>query len=181
MLHSSFQTHRPTQSGFTLLEMVLSVVVIGIMAGILAPLFANVLSAGTSAASSVESMASVSMAMQRLQRELRQIDYDSASAAYLCDILSSTELRCYKNDAMPTQFHISYAAKSLNLAYSSPPASSRLLGNVSNFQLRFLDQYGNVTTLASALSQIEISISVDDDKYTDILSLRSRVVLRDKG
>ena len=170
--------HLPAR-GFTLMEMVLSVVVLAILAGILAPMFANVLSASASSAASFSTLADVSMAMQRMMREIRQADYNAG--AYQCDIMASTSLRCVKNDSAQTQFYLNYNANSINLAYSVPNASANLLANVSSFQLRYLDSSGAVTGDPARLAQVEISLSVDSANMSNILSLRSRVMLRDRG
>lgn len=167
------------QQGFTLLELVLSVVILGIMAGILAPLFANTLSASATATSLMQAMANSSMAMQRLQREIRQVDFNGG--AYTCDILSSASMRCVKNDSGATQFTISYSGTTITLTYSTPAASAPLLENVSSFQLRYLDADGAVTSDTSLLSQVEISMTLDSASYSNVVNLRSRVYLRDRS
>jgi len=167
------------QRGFTLLEMVLSVVIIGVMAGILAPLFANTLSASAISSRSLDALADVSMAMQRMQREIRQIDFNAGS--YQCDIMSGNALRCVKNDAAQTQFYLSVSGKVLNLSYSSPAVAASLLDNVTSFQLRYLDSNSLATSDPALMTQVEIALSVNTADLSNVATLRTRVLLRDRS
>ena len=163
---------RRYRAGFTLLEMVLSIVILGILAGTLAPMFANTLTAAATSSSAFDALSSVSLAMQRMSREIRQID-----------IVSAANLRCVKNDSAQTQFNLSYSGNTLSLAYATPAASAALLQQVSAFQLRYLDANGTATVDMTKLSQVEISLTVSVNAGTNSsdMSLRTRVSLRDRA
>lgn len=165
------------EHGFTLLEMVLVMVIIGTLAGVFAPMLSRGMAASKAVSDNFQTLANVAMVQRRIARELRQIDFNGS--AYQCDILLATQLRCVRNDNAATQINIYLSGKSLYLGYSTPSVSAVLLDNVNSLQFRYLDSMGAITADPATLAQIEFSLGVDSVSESDVLNLRTRVTLRD--
>jgi len=69
--------------GFTLIEMVIVTIIIGIMAAVLSPLMLSSLRAYSETVDDVAVLDKLRYATERLAREIREVNYDSATTSYL--------------------------------------------------------------------------------------------------
>lgn len=171
-------TPTPTfrQAGFTLMEMVIGVVLLGILSVV----GSNMLSGSflTTRVISNEHLASSAAryAMERMVREIREIQYDTTTHAVSISSMSATQMAFVASGlSAPRNVSLSYAASQIVL--STPDGSATLLNNVSAFSLSYLNVNRQVTALADEVRYVRIAFTVSSDQ-AQALSLVTQVSLR---
>lgn len=165
--------------GFTLIEMVMVMVILGVLAGLTAPIFSQGLVAGRLTTENLGTVAKLRYAVERLAREIRQADYNAG--AYGFTTMSATGLVFVKSDTVNTTVSIGQSGGDITLAYSNPALSSLLTDEVSAFSLAYLDDNGVVTASNAAVAFVEISLTLQNPITGASFSQRTRVALRDKS
>ncbi len=146
--------------GFSLVELIMVIVILGILAVFVGPVLLNAVRAYSAVETSVETQTKLRYAMERMSRELREIRRQTTDAAFL-DIPSMTvsSMAFFKTDGM--RVVISRAGNQVTLAYSS--LTGLLTDQVGSFSLAYLQQ--NATTVAAtaaSVAYVQISMSVSE-------------------
>ena len=165
--------------GFTLIEMVMVIVILGILAGLTAPIFSQGLTAARLTTENLNTMAKLRYATERLAREVRQVDYNAG--AYAVSTMSVISLVFTKADTASTTVSITSGGGNVVLAYSSPAVSAVLTDEVSSFSLVYYDANGAVTASSADLAFVEINLSLQNSTTGASYSQRTRVALRDQS
>src|SRR5919106_4206134 len=113
--------------GFSLVELVMVIAILGILAAFVGPVLFNAMRAYQGMQTGVETQAKMRYAIERMSRELREIRRQVTDATFL-DISSMTvsSLAFFKTDG--TEVLINAAGNQLNLAY--PPLAGMLTDQV---------------------------------------------------
>ncbi|WP_455203590.1 type II secretion system protein [Kaarinaea lacus] len=167
------------QFGFTLIEMVLVIMILGILAGITAPIFSQGLTASRLTTENLHTLEKLRYATERLAREIRQIDYDGTS--YDVSSMSAANFSFVKTDSSSGTVSINYTGATLQLSYSTLPATAVLTDEVSGFNLAYYDADGVVTASSASLAFVEITLTLQNPTTTASYSQRTRVALRDRS
>lgn len=170
-----FNHRQARKSGFTLLEMVLTISLLSLLAGIIAPIFSQGFTAARITQLNLAAMAKARYAMERMVREIQQMDYNGI--AYRVDVMQPSRLRFIKNEPSATEVTIEIAAALIHLWYSSN--DHVLCDAVTELSFRYLDIAGNVTSDAAALAFVEITLAIVENSTNATLRQRTRVGLRD--
>lgn len=165
-------------SGFTLVELLLVVVLIGILAGLTAPIISQGLSASNMVRSNLHTLEKLRYASERLTREIRQIDH--GAGGYNLGNMNANRITFVKNDSGIT-VDVRLAGSILTLGYSSPAVTATLSDEVSAFNLSYYDTAGAVTTSAANLAYVQISLTLQNPSTLAVYSQRTRVGLRDQS
>jgi MSHA biogenesis protein MshO len=157
--------------GFSLLELIMVIVILGILAAFVGPVLFNAIRAYDQAQKGVQTQAKMRYAVERLSRELREIRRQTTDAALL-DITSmtATSLAFFKTDSTPVV--IAVAGNQVNLAYST--VSAMLTDQLGSFSLQYFQPDG-VTAAATASSLSFVQISMTLSEGTNLFSARARV------
>jgi MSHA biogenesis protein MshO len=157
--------------GFSLLELIMVIVILGILAAFVGPVLFNAIRAYDQAQKGVQTQAKMRYAVERLSRELREIRRQTTDAALL-DITSmtATSLAFFKTDSTPVV--IAVAGNQVNLAYST--VSAMLTDQLGSFSLEYFQPDG-VTAAATASSLSFVQISMTLSEGTNLFSARARV------
>ena len=173
--------------GFTLIEMVLSILIIGMLGGAAAMAISYGARAAIETQTRVDTLSDLRMATERMAREIRLMRRNPVTPANY-DILShdGTSLSFRRLDRSGTSARIvtidGSALPVIRLGYDSPAVAPApvLAERVSAFALRYLQADG-VTETANYddLAFVEINLSILDD-FDNAFEQRSRVALRNQ-
>lgn len=182
--HTVLTSHpgtRQCQAGFTLVEMVVVIILIGIMAGVTAPIFSHGLTLTHTTTSHLHTMEKLRYAAERIAREVRQINHNGATYD-ISTIGQTSNLSFVRNDAAATTVTISQAGSLVSLAYSTPTLSATLADEVLTLNFRYLDQTGSAAGVTTTnITFIEFSLTLRNPVSNGDFTQRTRVALRDQS
>lgn len=180
--------------GFTLIEMIIVIVVIGIMAAVLSPLALSSLRAYDTTLNDLLVLDKLRYATERLAREVREVDagfvftpttgmgansmeftrhyYDSSGAAG-----SATVVRVCNNGA---EVRLGYSATSTSCSYTEPILTDELNGSGNaGLQFRYFKSDGVTPATGSTdvgIIEISLTLSHNGNTYPQV----TRVELKNK-
>lgn len=165
--------------GFSLVELVMVIVILGILAAFVGPVLFNAMRSYEGIQKSTNTNASIRYAMERVAREMRDIRRQATNSAFL-DIASMTasSLAFFKTDGTQVVLN-AVGGTVVNLAYPASLAGM-LIDRVQSgsFALSYFLQDG--VTLASTITQqvsfVQISMSIVEG--SNAFPARLRVDLR---
>jgi prepilin-type N-terminal cleavage/methylation domain-containing protein len=160
--------------GFSLVELVMVIVILGILAAFVGPVLFNAMRSYQSVQTGVETHAKMRYAIERMSRELREVRRQATDATFL-DITSMTasSMAFFKTDG--TQVLINVVGNQVNLAYST--LAGMLTDQVGSFSLAYFQQNASTpATTAASISFVEISMTLSEG--TNLFPARVRVDLK---
>jgi MSHA biogenesis protein MshO len=165
--------------GFTLIEIVIVIVILGILAGLIAPIFSQGLTAAHLTTENLHTLAKLRYATERLAREIRQVNYNGS--AYEVNTMTSSSFVFTKADTVNTTVSITSSGSSLILAYGTPSVAGVLTDEVSSVSFVYYDSNGAVTASNTDLAFVEINLTLQNPTTGGSYSQRTRVALRDRS
>jgi prepilin-type N-terminal cleavage/methylation domain-containing protein len=186
------QYHAHPQQGYTLIELVLAISLIGIMAGMLAPLAASAVRAHQTTQSRLVAQDMLRYAVERIARELREVSYDTPSGFALAGTLTATPAsqvtftRRYYDSAgtasASATIQLLQSGSEVRLSdsrYTSLGAQV-LCDQVAALQFTWLDEAGRAMAAPTATTvfAVEITLTLNSTGYG--LSQSTRVQLRNR-
>jgi len=164
--------------GFTLMEMVIVLVMLGLMAAIAGPYLSNGMRAYNDSAAAVHTLSKLRLASERLVREIREVRRDAAGNYDVTLPLTSGALEFVKTDG--EQVSIGDAGAQLTLAYSSVAGGApfTLSDELASITFTYLKADGTPYTSVADLRIIEFELVLNHagNDYRQ----RSRVALRNQ-
>jgi prepilin-type N-terminal cleavage/methylation domain-containing protein len=164
--------------GFTLIEMVMVMVILGILAGLTAPIFSQGLTAARLTTENLHTLAKLRYATERLVREIRQVNYNGSG--YDVTTMTASSLVFTKADTVNTTVSITSSGPNLTLAYGTPSVSGLLADEVSSINFAYYDANGAVTASSVDLAFVEINLTLQNPTTGGSYSQRTRAALRDQ-
>lgn len=165
-------------SGFTLIELVVATVILGIMAAALAPLALSSLRAYRETVDDVAVLDKLRYATERLAREIREVNaitnasntltnFDFTSMASNSVVFTRTYFPDIGSESSNTVVRICTDSGNLTLSYNSPATSCPdaqgkvLTNDLSTLTLSYFDQAGNsITTLPDKINVRSVNITL---------------------
>jgi prepilin-type N-terminal cleavage/methylation domain-containing protein len=173
-----FRSFRP-QPGFTLLEMVLAIVLLGILAAATAPLFAGAYKAFSATRDNIDRVGEMRYAMERMARELRQVRY--AAGAYVIAPVGSgqTSISFTRDDGTVVTFNANGA--NLEIGYSTVPGTFTLSTNLVSLSFDHYQVDGTAATDGANDAFVQITLTLSSPSGGPNLVERTRVGLRNRA
>lgn len=165
--------------GFTLIEMVMAMVIMGIVAALAAPIFSQGLSASRLTTENLQTLAKLRYAMARMVREIRQVNYNGG--AYDITTMTASSLVFANTDTLSTTVSISASGGAITLGYSTPSVSAVLTDEVSSMSFAYYDGNGAVTASLVDLAFVQIDLTLQNPTTGASYMQRTRVALRDRS
>lgn len=147
--------------GFTLAELIMVILILGILAAFVGPVLFNALRAFQRVQSGAETQAKMRYAVERMAREMREMRRQATDAAFL-DVTSmtATGMSFFKTDG--TEVSIGLAGDQVDLAYNAT-LSGMLTDQVGAFSLAYFQQDATtVAATAASLAYVQISLTLSE-------------------
>lgn len=162
--------------GFTLAELIMVIVILGILGAFVGPVVYNAIRAYDSVQKTTNTNAKVRYAMERIAREMRDVRRQATDAQFL-DIPSMTaaSMEFFKTDG--TRVVLNSAGNAVNLAYST--LTGMLVDQVQagSFSLAYFEQSGtSLAGTAASIAFVGVSMTLTDGAV--LIPARLRVDLR---
>lgn len=148
--------------GFSLIELVITIVIIGIVAAVGAPMLSSGLLVFNAATVEFNTLAKERYAMERIVRELRAINYNTAAASYNVTLASvgANTITFTKTDGVQVTLNGS-APPALNITYAPGGGPAVLTDQLAAAGLAFTGyQADGVTTTTNAGNMAFIDVSL---------------------
>jgi prepilin-type N-terminal cleavage/methylation domain-containing protein len=175
----NYSQAKVTTQGFTLIEMVMVIVILGILTALTAPIFSQGLTAARLTTENLSTLAKLRYATERLAREIRQVNHNGGS--YDVSTMAATNMVFTKADTVSTTVSITVSGATITLAYSAPAVFGVLTDEVSNMSFAYYDNNGAVTASSADLAFVEINLTLQNPTTGGSYSQRTRVALRDRS
>lgn len=164
--------------GFTLVESMATVVVLSVLGSVSSFLILEAVGSYIDASTSTQLHAEVSIAMDRIMRELRKIELDSSAAGIAPNITTTNPTWMNWQDSDSDLYQLLLAGSVLKLTIDGG-ASADLLSDVTAFSVKTFDQ--DNTQLGDSLSggacdgirRIEIEMTLERGGVSDTLRCRT--------
>jgi prepilin-type N-terminal cleavage/methylation domain-containing protein len=180
--------HRPPAkfdaraAGFSLIEVVVTIVLIGLLAMAAVPILRSGVDAYETATTGLETLSKLRYATERMAREIREVRRNPGAPAdfQITTPLSAGTLSFVKGDG--NRATLTASAPNVTLAYQTPAASGVLTDQVSDLVFRYYTIDGVTQTASVAgdtLAFIEVDLTLTDGAGGSMRQ-RTRVALRNQ-
>jgi prepilin-type N-terminal cleavage/methylation domain-containing protein len=170
---------RPRAAGFSLIELIVSIVILGILAAATAPIFSSSLRAYVDSDMHLATLSKARYATERIARELREVQYVTGSGYAFTAPLAATSMTFTKQDPVTlatTRVTIAAAGTSLNLGYAPPGVTAPLTDELSAVNFVYRDALGVAGATAATVASIDVTLTLSNRGVTH--TQRVRVALR---
>lgn len=164
------------QRGFTLLEMIMAITVMGIIALVGAQILASGAETYTEATESMDTFAKARLSMTRIVAEIREADYNGTQ--YLMPTMNSNQIVFTKRDGVTVT--IATSGSNVTLGYSSPAVTSTLTDQLSSLTFNYYidDPPLTETSVSTNVAYVQVTLTLIE--AGTLYTRRQRVALRDK-
>lgn len=146
-------------SGFTLLEMVMTITILGTIAAVGAQILTSGVQVFDASQGALATLAKANYATERLAREMRSVDY--SAGAYTISAMTSTRFAFTKTDGESVDLR--FTTPNLTVAYGSVAGTYVLSDQVTAASFTYYQSDGLTTTAsASTVAYVDLQITWSD-------------------
>ena len=172
-----------TQSGFTLVEMVMVILVVGMLVITLGMMLTTGVRAFDEGRKVIDTLSSLRLTTERLTRELRTVQRNATTPTdfdFLSKTATNVQFRRLENDGTTvTTVTITASPPNLTLSYNTPVGSYLLTNQLGSLALSYLRADSTVTASNTDVAFVVIDLSLTDSNGNSYPQ-RSRVALRNR-
>jgi prepilin-type N-terminal cleavage/methylation domain-containing protein len=164
-------------AGFTLIELIMVIVLVGILAGATVPLLVNSFRAYEANQSNLVTLTKLRYATERMAREIRDMQY--TGGAYTI-VMGASTLQFTKIDA--TVVTITAAPPLATLQYSTPAMSATLTDQVAvnGLQFEYFDiNNSSVGVTPANVAYVDVNLTLTDPN-SGAAQQRTRIAMRNR-
>jgi prepilin-type N-terminal cleavage/methylation domain-containing protein len=164
------------QRGFTLIEMIMAITVMGIIALVGAQILASGAETYTEATESMDTFAKARQSMTRIVAEIREADYNGTQ--YLMPTMNTNQIVFTKRDGVTVT--IATSGSNVTLGYSSPAVTSTLTDQLSSLAFAYYQNDAQTTFGTTQVNVAYVQVTLTLSEAGTLYTRRQRVALRDK-
>lgn len=176
MPYKAWSPHGLANAGFSLVEMVVSIVVLGVLAAVTAPVFTASLRGYVESDAHLTTLSKARYATERIARELREVQYNSGTGTFAFTAMGTNNATFTKQDG--TTVTLNVAGTNVNLRYQPPNVTAPLTDELGALTLSYLNTNGAAGATAATVRAIDVSLSLTNRGATHVQ--RVRVGLRNQ-
>lgn len=162
--------------GFTLVEMVIAISIIGVMAAYGSSMFSDVFRTTRMVDASQTSADQARYALERIARELREVQYVTGTGYNVTSTMSPGASSVAFTNANGVAIAIAWSGSTLTLTRAG--TSATLATGVGSFSLDFLTLDNVATTSPAALRFVVVKLGVTDATSGQSVTQQTRIALR---
>ena len=166
-----------SNAGFTLIELIMVILVVGIMAASTLPLLTNAFFVFETNQTNLVTLSKLRYATERIAREVREVAFNGTN--YQIVPMGMNTLSFTKNDAASTVVTITSAPPLVTLQYSTPAMSATLTDQVTSLQFQYFDINNAVTASNVDVAYIDVALTLTDP-ISGVAVQRTRIALRNR-
>lgn len=165
--------------GFTLIEAVVSIVVLGILFALALPMLSSGLWAFERAQQSLDVLTKLRYATERMAREIREVDYTGGAYQISSALTANTSTLTFTK-ADGTGVGLVQTGANVTTSYSTIAGGPfTLTDRATQLRFNFYDSAGAATVSTSAVAYVQIDLTLTNPAGASY-SQRTRVGLRDR-
>lgn len=170
----------PSPRGFTLIELVVTLVLVGILAVIGLPILSNSLRAYTATQESLGTLSKLRYATERLAREIREVRRDPAVPTdYDIAVMTAAKFEFTKTDTVKVTLEVVLPTLTLNYAPPIVAPTPALTDQVKSFAFKYFQADG-VTAATSKSDVVFVEMDLTLTQSGADYAQRTRMGLRNK-
>src|SRR4051812_8951409 len=153
-------TRSVRSNGYTLIELVIVIMIIGILAAFVAPILTETVSSYDTSARNVEILAKMRYATERRAREIHQVRKDITNTAnYDISTMTATKLVFTRPDGNHITLDTASLATEGALGYSSPAVTATLTDSVTSFTFTYCQINGTTCATSTGATVDKTSVA----------------------
>lgn len=169
----SIQPGASRNRGFTIIELVMTIVIMGILATMSWPVMDSSLRAYTELTETTDTLGKLRYAMERMAREVRETDHNGSN--FVITTMTAGTLSFTKRDG--TTVTLTSSGGNATLQYSNPSVTSTLTDQVNSLAFAYYQSDGSTAATGNTdISFVQISLTLEEDGNT--YPQRTRIALR---
>ena len=145
-------------TGFSLIELVVSIVVLGLLAAVTAPIFSSTLRGYVESDAHLATLSKARYATERIARELREVNYNSGTGSYAFAAMGPNSMTFTKQDG--TTVSLGVAGSNLSLGYTPPGVTAPLTDELSALSFTYLTATGAAGASAATVASVDVSLTL---------------------
>ncbi len=175
---------RTPQQGFTLVEMIMVIVIVGVIGFTLSSLLGGGLRSYTAGRVTVDTLSALRLSSERIARELRTVRRDPVTPAnydFISRTPGSVQFRRLESDGTTvTTVTIDSSGSNIRIAYNTPAGTYTLSNQASAFTLGYLQQDGVTAATSHAnVAFVDLDLTLVDSNGNSYPQ-RTRIALRNR-
>lgn len=163
------QTYK-VNTGFSLIEMVVSIVVLGVLSAVTAPVFTTSLRGYVESDATLTTLSKARYATERIARELREVQYNSGTGSFTFTAMGANNVTFTKWNG--TTVTLNVAGTNVNLRYAPPNVTAPLTDELGALTLAYLDATGAIGATASTVRAIDVNLTLTNRGATHTQQVR---------
>ena len=176
MQFSAWSQYSKANAGFSLVEMIVSIVVLGVLAAVTAPVFTSSLRGYVESDAHLTTLSKARYATERIARELREVQYNNGTGSFSFSAMGPNNVAFLKQDG--TTVTLSVAGTNVNLRYAPPNVTAPLTDELGALTLTYLNANGVAGATAATVRAVDVSLTLTNRGATH--TQRVRVGLRNQ-
>lgn len=163
--------------GFTLIEAVVTIIVLSILAAVGAPILSGTLLTFSETTTDLHTLSQLRYATERLAREVREVRHEGGT--YSVSSMAASSLAFTKRDGISVT--LSGTAPNLTIAYSTPSGTYKLTDQLQSLTLNYYQVNGvTAATNSTNLAFVQIDMTLQNPQSQGLFRQRTRVALRNR-
>jgi len=176
MFSAARSRSRKVNAGFSLIEMVVSIVVLGVLAAVTAPVISTSMRGYVESDATLTTLSKARYATERIARELREVQYNTGAGIFSFTAMGANNVTFTKWNG--TTVTLNVAGTNVNLRYAPPNVTAPLTDELGALTLTYLDANGVAGATAATVRAIDVSLTLTNRGATH--TQRVRVGLRNQ-